>query len=111
MNAGQFARRLALIEHDARRSRHYKSNALKSLMREAGAVLMIFGGRITGWRLPNGQVVCRKRRYRTEEDARLWLVEITRNPMTKKIPTRAYLCSFCNGWHLTSQDRDAEIMH
>ena len=103
MNAGQFARRLAYIEHQHKRSRDYKRKAVRSLVREAGAIPMARSGKLTGWRLPNGQIVCKKRRYKSHDEAALELLIIQARPWTKKVPTRAYHCNLCHGWHLTSQ--------
>lgn len=110
MNAGQFARRLAMIEHQRGRSRDYKRKAVRSLVREAGAILMLSGGKLAGWRLPNGQVVCKKRRYRTQDEAALELLLVQANPLTSKVPQRCYPCPLCKGWHLTSQPK-AETYH
>ena len=97
MNAGQFARRLAIIEHQHKRSRDYRRRAVRSLMREAKAVLIIIHGKAVGWRLPNGQIVCKKRRYRTELDAKQSLMDIQAHPMTRKVPQRVYSCHLCHG--------------
>lgn len=105
MNAGQFGKRLALIEHQHGRSRDYRRKALKSLLREAGAAIIIIEGKVTGWRMQNGQVVCKKRRYHTEDEALALLASVHSNPLTRKVPTRCYECPHCHGWHLTSQSK------
>jgi hypothetical protein len=102
VNAGQFARRLARIDHQHGRSRDYRRKAFKSLLRESGAAIIIIEGKVTGWRMTNGQVVCKKRRYHSEEAALEYLGAAHANPMTKKLPCRHYACPFCGGWHLTS---------
>lgn len=103
MNAGEFAKRRARIEHEHGRRKGYAARALQALVREARAIVIIVRGRIAGWRMPSGQVVCRKRRYRTEPEAILELANVRRDPRTPRIPGRCYLCPHCNGWHLTSQ--------
>lgn len=108
MNAGQFVTRMARIENEPRRSRQYKRRALKALMREAGAERIFNGDKLTGWRLPNGQTVCSKWRYRSEDAAASALATIQANPLTERIPQRYYPCPFCRGWHLTSQHRTAD---
>lgn len=111
MNAGEFARRRARIDHEHGRRKGYARKALASLVREAGAVAIVIEGRVAGWKLPNGQTVCKKRRYRTELDAQLALVAIKGHPLTPRIPGRVYRCGFCMGWHLTSQRLATETYH
>lgn len=103
MNAGEFAKRRARIEHEHGRRKGYAARAMDALVREAGAIIIIVRNRIVGWRMPSGQVVCRKRRYRSEPDAMVELTNVRRDPRTPRIPGRFYLCPHCNGWHLTSQ--------
>ncbi|QMP19207.1 hypothetical protein [Pseudomonas phage Persinger] len=103
MNAAEFAKRRARIEHEHGRRRGYIAKAMAALVRDAGAAIIIVHGKAVAWRLPNGQIVCRKRRYRTELDAMIALGHIRHDPKTPKIPTRFYLCPHCNGWHLSSQ--------
>ena len=47
----------------------------------------------------------KKRRYRSEHDARL----SANNGMTKRgTPLRVYRCPICNGWHITKRNADQE---
>lgn len=49
-----------------------------------------------------------KRRFRSKLDAQMALARIrgrTENE-SHDIPTRAYRCPHCKGWHLTSQPKD-----
>lgn len=103
VNAGEFAKRRALIEHEDGRRRGYKRKALKSLVKEAKAARVFIGDKMVGWRLPNGQTVCLKRRYPSSDAAADALAAIADCPRTKVIPWRAYECPFCKGWHLTHQ--------
>lgn len=103
MNAGEFAKRRARIEHEHGRRKGYVARAMDALVREAGAIIIIARNRIVGWRMPGGQVVCRKRRYRTEPEAMLELENVRHSPYAKRLPARFYLCPHCNGYHLTSQ--------
>lgn len=82
---------------------------MAALIRESGAATVIMHGRIVAWRLPNGQVVCKKRRYRLEADAMMALADIRDHPMTQRIPWRHYLCLHCNGWHLSSHEQKTSI--
>ncbi len=51
--------------------------------------------------------VCRKRRYRSELDAKIALARVQVDPSRDRVERRAYLC-WCRRWHLTSQPkRDA----
>ncbi|BAO20642.1 hypothetical protein [Pseudomonas phage PPpW-3] len=108
MNAGEFAARRARINNEAwRRSPAFAKRALARLVREARAADMRSEcGKHLGWKLPNGQVVCRKEAFRTQEDADQALARIAahleRN-QNNKVPTRTYQCPCCKNWHLTSQ--------
>lgn len=103
MNAGEFAKRRALIERERGRGKHYSVKAMNALVREAKAVVVFSSGRLVAWRLPNGQVVCRKRRYSNQVDAEVALAILVRHSSAKKVPCLVYLCDYCRGWHLTSQ--------
>lgn len=104
MNAGEFGRRRARIEVERHsRSKGYAAKALQALVREAGAVIIIRRGKVVGWRMKNGQEVCRKRRYHTEAVAMLELANVHSAPKARYVPIRCYLCDHCSGWHLTSQ--------
>jgi hypothetical protein len=52
-------------------------------------------------------ICIRKRRYETEERALEALANIAELPRTDRIPTRAYACPVCSGWHVTSQSSAA----
>lgn len=111
MNANEFARRRARIEAAHGRGRGYTRRAMAALVRQAGATQVIIRGRHVAWRLPNGQTVCRKRRFTTERDAADALRYIQMDPKTPRIPTRHYLCPHCSGWHHSShpvQPSDAQ---
>lgn len=104
MNAGEFAKRRARIEHEAwRRGKQWATKAMASLMRQAGAIMVLVHGKQVAWRLPDGQTVCKKRRYRTEPEALLELQHVRDDPKGHKVPVRVYACPYCRGWHLTSQ--------
>lgn len=107
MNGRDFARQRALIEWRAR-SDAYRRKAMAHLVRQAGAVAIFVSGKLVGYRLPDGFMVCEKRRYRTEEAAQVELANVqlfARLNGAKRIPIRAYRCPYCNGWHVTSQPR------
>lgn len=109
MNARGFARQRAKLE-----MRHHGAalrKAMLHLVREARARVMVVDGKTVGYHLPSGEVVCIKRRFRSEEAA---LGEITGavrfvpvNPEGQRRPVRAYRCPYCRGWHTTSRARDA----
>lgn len=46
---------------------------------------------------------CGKRRFRDHAEAVRELGRIRTQSIRPTIPARAYACSYCNGWHLTSQ--------
>lgn len=105
MNAGQFSKRRARLENEHGRRKGYARKAMDALVREAGAAYIIVHGKVVAWRMPNGQVVCKKRRYDSEELANAILEGVMQCPRTRKWPNRVYHCPYCNGWHLTSQTR------
>lgn len=105
MNAGEFAKRRARIEI-ANRGKGYAARAFDSLVRQAKAAIAIAGGKVVGWRLPNGQMVCKKRRYPGAEIAEGALADIHDCPRGKYVPVRVYECPYCKGWHLTHQNRE-----
>lgn len=108
MHAGEFARRRARIVSDKGGSRRlhgprYRVKALRALVRRAGAALIIPHGRRVGYRLPDGSVACDKQRFRTERAALAELDRIHMHAAHAYVPVRAYLCNWCDGWHLTSR--------
>lgn len=103
MNASEFAKKRARIEHERRHSKGYAARALSALEREARAVRVYSRGKLVAWELPNGQTVCRKRRFSKEFDAAVALEAVQAMPRAERTPVRWYFCGFCRGWHLTSQ--------
>lgn len=104
MNAGQFAKRRALIDlEEHRRGKGYRSKALAALMREAGAEAISRGGKVVGWKLPNQQVACKKERHASVLNAMIALESALSADHSRKRPVRYYHCEHCDGWHLTSQ--------
>jgi hypothetical protein len=99
MNRHTFARHLGRIKGSAKQQR----KAREALVHRAHAVTIIHGGKIIGWRMPNGKVVCVKRRYSTSEAAAVDLARIRRVATHSYIPVRAYACPYCHGFHLTSR--------
>jgi hypothetical protein len=108
MNAAQFCARRSRIERDNhKRSKRYQV-MMAHLVRDAKAALVVRERRIVGYRLPNGQIVCIKKRFATEEKAADVLRLIQSDPtVTGHIPVRIYPCPQCHGYHLTSQERHA----
>jgi len=110
MRASEFARRLARIEagkgqpfrpHGAK----HRRKATEALIRRANAALIVPGGRVIGYRLPDGSVACEKQRFRCRDTAEAELIRIRRDAAHSYIPVRAYLCDWCDGWHLTSRPK------
>lgn len=99
MQRHTFARHLGRIQG---KSKHQRK-AREALVRRARAAHIIVGGKVIGWRLPDGSVVCVKRRYSTREAAAVDLARITRVATHAHIPVRAYACPYCRGFHLTSK--------
>jgi hypothetical protein len=109
MNATQFARRRGRIEHQNDRPHSWRVKAMRQLVNEAHAIVVIAGRRVIGWKLPDGQVVCAKARFISAEAADRQLQQIARTDgIRPKRPVRVYACPFCAGWHMTSQAHDAQ---
>lgn len=104
MNARGFARQRARLEQ-----RHQGATlrrAMMHLVREARARVVIVNDKPVGFILPNGEVVCEKRRYRSEDAAVAELQGIHQFDevnAARRVPVRAYRCPYCRGWHLTSR--------
>jgi len=103
MNATEFARRRGRIEHQGVKKHAWKVKALRQLVNDARAVLVTVEGRVVGYRLPNGQVVCAKQRYKDQDTALRHLDMIQLCDGTHQKPVRAYPCPQCRGWHRTSR--------
>jgi len=108
MKLREFTRRRALItsRHHGIGKRYRKEMA--HLIRDAGAVPVVIARKIAGYRLKCGKIVCVKERFRTELAAlhTMKMIHDT-NHNQHRVPVRAYYCSYCFGWHLTSQERNA----
>lgn len=107
MNAATFARHRARIAHQHHgRGRKY-SRALAHLVRDAGAALVVMNRKVVGYRLPNGEMVCVKERYRDQAEAAAAMARIQADiEAGKRAPVRVYPCQHCHGWHTTSQLRN-----
>jgi len=102
MNRQTFARQLGRIEHRHGHSTKTTREALQKLLTRIGGAYVISNGKITGYRLRDGSLVCRKRRYHDEAGAVRDLRHITAVASNRHIPVRAYSCGSCRGFHLTS---------
>lgn len=104
MNATQFARQRALIEREHHGCGRKYKRALAHLVRDARAALVVHSRKIVGYRLPNGEMVCIKQRYRDEATAHAEMTRIQdANINGGRVPQRVYYCANCGGFHLTSQ--------
>lgn len=108
MKLREFTRRRALIanrtNHQGRRFR----KEMAHLMREARAVPVMASGKVVGFRLPDGTIVCMKERFRDEASAlqaMRYMHETNYN--NHRVPVRVYACGFCRGYHLTSQAKSS----
>jgi len=102
MRASDFARRRArLMQRFDNRKRQRK--VMRALVRESGARLVVAAGHVIAWRMPDGQAVCVKQRFRSEAAAVAMIPGFAATIMDGgKTPQRAYECRLCGGWHLTS---------
>jgi hypothetical protein len=103
MNAAQFSRARDRIGREAKARKGYEAKAMRRLIREARAVIVISGRTIIGWRMPDGAIVCYKRRYGTIGAAQMDMLGIQAEYGKRGVPRRAYQCDFCGGFHLTSK--------
>lgn len=107
MNAADFARRRALIERQTHGRGKKYSRALAHLISDARAALVVMHRKVVGYRLPNGEMVCIKVRYSSEQRAHDDIARIQADNLDgHRAPQRAYWCVHCRGWHLTSQARN-----
>jgi hypothetical protein len=103
MNAAQFARARDRITREGKGRKGYETNAMRRLIRDARALIVICGQSIVGWRMTDGAIVCHKRRYGTREAAVADMLGIQAEYGKRWAPRRAYQCDFCGGFHLTSK--------
>ncbi len=106
MNAAEFARRRDRIEFECHgRGKRY-AKCISHLVRDARAAIVVMERKIVGYRLPNGQIVCMKSRYKDEAQALDSMGHIQADNVGHRVPVRAYYCRRCFGFHLTSQQRN-----
>jgi hypothetical protein len=103
MQAHEFARRAGKIEFRHAQSTKAKRGALAKLITQAGAAYMIANGKITGYRMKDGSIACRKRRFPTLDAATAEIDRIHRVKTHEHVPVRAYACH-CKAFHLTSKE-------
>lgn len=108
MNASEFARQRARLTREYHgRGRKY-NRALAHLVRDARAALVVMDRKVVGYRLPTGEMVCVKHRYRSEDEATRAMQRIQEEaPEGQRVPLRVYPCPHCRGFHTTSQARNA----
>lgn len=106
MTAQEFMKRRARIGGTWDRAQDWQQNAMKRLIREARAVPVIGSRRVVAYRLGAGEVVCVKQRFKDEPAATqsLQMIHEERQPR-EHIPVRAYQCTHCKGWHITSMKK------
>jgi hypothetical protein len=106
VNAATFARHRARIEREHHgRGRKYRK-ALAHLITDARAALVVMQRKVVGYRLPNGEMVCIKTRYRSWDEATADVMRIQGlHTDGDRVPVRAYSCAHCRGFHTTSQAR------
>jgi len=102
MNRHTFERQMGRIEQRHGHFTKATGDIMAKIVRKARARYVVANGKVTGYRLPDGTMVCRKRRYRDSMAAEVHLAQITHVSSRAHIPVRAYQCTNCCGWHLTS---------
>lgn len=105
MNAAEFQRKRGRIDGDSKLSDSVKAKLLRRLTVDARARRIFHGENgFLGWRLPSGEMVCKKQRFHALEAAEIFMRSLV--DFTGRLPKRAYYCSNCKGFHLTSQERN-----
>ncbi|HEV2680935.1 MAG TPA: hypothetical protein VGV14_10585 [Rhodanobacter sp.] len=104
MKCQQFAQQLGRIEHRHGHSTKASRGVLQCLVNRVGAAYVIAHGKIAGYRMPDGSMVCRKRRFPHMVAATAELRSIAAVSKHSHIPVRAYACPDCKGFHLTSSE-------
>lgn len=106
MNAAEFSRRRARIVHEFHGRGRRHNREIAHLLRDARAILVVMERKVVGYRMPNGEMVCIKMRYRTATEATEDIERIqASNVNGGRVPIRAYGCPHCRGFHTTSQAR------
>lgn len=83
-----------------------RRKGMARLARTSGAKMVFIGRKHVGWKLPGGSIVCVKERFCDEQRAQAAMDRIRdRQPFGDRVPIRAYQCSECLGWHLTSEEK------
>lgn len=106
MHASEFARKRARIEQRAGNRAAFARKAMEHLVREADAAVIYAGRQVVGWQMPDGGVVCVKRRFPDLDAAQVELARVRQYAKNPHVPVRAYACQHCGGGvHLTSQGK------
>jgi hypothetical protein len=53
---------------------------------------------------------CSKTFFATEKDADFYIKKLKATSNRSTIPKRAYLCTECLNWHLTSKEKDLDVI-
>ena len=104
MTPAEFSKRRERIEHAPKRSDQWRKKAMRSLVREARAVVVVMSNHPIGWQMLDGRIVCSKRRYKNLREAELHLQIINAFGTGDVKPRRAYFCPQCHGYHLTKRE-------
>lgn len=102
MRASEFSRRRARIAHESNQAggERRRRKALRALVKRSGARPIYSRRQVIAWRMPDDSVACVWKRYRTASDAVAEGRAIHATATHSVLPTRAYPCAFCDGWHL-----------
>lgn len=111
MNAAQFSRARERIERDEHKGATFRRKALARLVDRANAIRFIHvqSGKVLGWRMVDGSIVCAKRRFLSRELGENYMLAIQAQDGKAHAPRRVYQCEFCKGWHLTSRISIKEV--
>ena len=102
MSKGNYRREMARIAQ-AERGRDWKHRAKRHLLEDLDVEVVTRSAKVVGIKLGSGRVLCTKTRFKTEGAALQRLSEILADMHGEnKKPCRAYQCTHCNQWHLTS---------
>jgi hypothetical protein len=103
MNAAQFSRARERIERDDHKGEAFQRKALASLVKRSRAILFIHpqSGKVAGWRMTDGSMVCAMRRFPTRQLGENFMLAIQAQDGKTNAPRRVYPCDFCKGWHVS----------
>ena len=102
MSKGNWRREMSRIA-TSDRGKSWKKRAKKHLLEDLEAQASYRSSKLVGLKLGSGRVICTKAKFPNQEAAQRRLAEILAEAYGEnRKPVRAYECTHCGNWHLTS---------